>query len=348
MSNPGRAAITDTPASPEVASRPVPGGGTASDGLRVVAVIVTYNRRDLLTESLAAVCAQTRPVDAVVVVDNASADGTAAVVREQFPAVRLTELDRNYGGAGGFAYGMAAAIAEGADVIWLMDDDTVPAHGALAALLSARQRYRGEPRPPAIVASRAIWTDGREHPMNTPRARPFASKAAHADAAAVGCVPIRSASFVSIVVGAAECARLGLPRADYFIWNDDFEFTTRLLRHGAGLYCPASVVVHKTKTFGSTDVDPGERFFYEVRNKIWTLQADSLGPAERILYGGATVRRWIRTYARAGDRKVLRSGFRKGVASAARTRPRPNDQVLPPHAGLSFVNDRTTSSPRPH
>jgi len=46
---------------------------------------------------------------------------------------------------------------------------------------------------------------------------------------------------------------------DYFLWNDDFEFTTRLLRGNTGLLCAASVVVHKTKTFGSTDVDPGDR-----------------------------------------------------------------------------------------
>ena len=61
----------------------------------------------------------------------------------------------------------------------------------------------------------------------------------------------------------------GLPVADYFLWNDDFEYSTRLIRGNVGLYCPDSVVVHKTKVFGSTDADPGERFFYEVRNKVW-------------------------------------------------------------------------------
>ena len=55
---------------------------------RVTAVVVTYNRRDLLLESLAAVLAQDRAPDAVIVVDNASGDGTAAAVRAKFPAVR--------------------------------------------------------------------------------------------------------------------------------------------------------------------------------------------------------------------------------------------------------------------
>ncbi|HEY7014396.1 MAG TPA: glycosyltransferase, partial [Streptosporangiaceae bacterium] len=44
---------------------------------RVAAVVVTYNRRELLLESLAAVTSQTRPPDAVIVVDNASTDGSA-------------------------------------------------------------------------------------------------------------------------------------------------------------------------------------------------------------------------------------------------------------------------------
>ena len=117
-----------------------------ADGPRVAAVVVTYNRRDLLLESLAAVLAQTRAPDKVIVVDNASEDGTAAAVRDQFPSVHLAELRRNSGGAGGFAGGMALALADGADLIWLMDDDTVPEPGALSALLSARDRMAAQDR----------------------------------------------------------------------------------------------------------------------------------------------------------------------------------------------------------
>ena len=310
---------------------------------QVTAVVVTYNRRDLLLESLAAVLGQTRAPDKTIVVDNASADGTAAAVRDAFPAVHLAELKHNSGGAGGFAAGMALALAEGADLIWLMDDDTVPEPGALGALLSARDRMAAQPRgaarprsaqpaegrPPALVASQVLWTDGREHPMNTPRRKPFAAKAERLAAAAVGCVPIRSASFVSVLVDAAECRRRGLPRADYFLWNDDFEFTTRLLRGNTGLLCPASVVVHKTKTFGSTDVDPGDRFFYEVRNKIWMFRSRSpLSAAERAVYGGSTLFRWVRTFASSPDRGVLWSSFARGVSAGVRTSPRPTEEVL--------------------
>jgi len=310
----------------EDVAAPSPGADSAP---RVAAVVVTYNRRDLLLESLAAVTGQTRAPDAVIVIDNASTDETAEAVQLRFPAARLSVLGHNTGGAGGFACGIALALADGADLIWLMDDDTVPEPAALAALLAARHRQPG--RPPAVVASRVVWTDGRAHPMNTPRAKPFASKAELAAAAAAvdGGLPIRSASFVSILVDAEACRARGLPQADYFLWNDDFEFTTRLLRGGAGLLCPASVVVHKTKTFGSTDIDPGQRFFYEVRNKIWTLRSGTaLAPAERLLYTGATLRRWARTYARSSDRKTLRSCLLRGIAAGVRTRPRPTAEIL--------------------
>lgn len=293
----------------------------------VTAVVVTYNRRLLLLEALAAVHAQSRAPDGVIVVDNASTDDTAAAVRTYFPSVQLAELARNTGGAGGFAYGTALALGGAADLIWIMDDDTVPEQHALRAMLEARRSHPGQ--PPALIASRVLWTDGRAHPMNTPRSKPLATRAERLAAAAVGCLPIRSASFVSILVDASECRRRGLPLADYFLWNDDFEFTARLLRGNTGLLCPASVVVHKTRTFGSTDVEPGQRFFYEVRNKIWTLKARSpLAPLERVLYGGSTLRRWARTFAKSRDRRGLGLSLIRGVAAALRTSPRPTEEVL--------------------
>jgi rhamnopyranosyl-N-acetylglucosaminyl-diphospho-decaprenol beta-1,3/1,4-galactofuranosyltransferase len=305
----------------------VAGGQDPAGSPRVTAVVVTFNRRELLLEALAAVHAQTRAPEAVIVIDNASTDGTAAAVRRSYPSADLAELAHNTGGAGGFACGMALALADGADLIWLMDDDTVPGPDALLTLLEARRRHPGG--PPALVASRVLWTDGRPHPMNTPRAKPFAGRAEREAAAAAGCMPIRSASFVSILVDAGVCRERGLPQADYFLWNDDFELTTRVLRGNAGLLCPASIVVHKTAAFGSTDSDPGQRFFYEVRNKIWTLRARApLAPGERVLYGGSTLRRWARTFAKSTDRRALGQCLVKGAVAGVRTSPRPTSEVL--------------------
>jgi rhamnopyranosyl-N-acetylglucosaminyl-diphospho-decaprenol beta-1,3/1,4-galactofuranosyltransferase len=300
----------------------------------VVAVVVTWNRCALLMESLAAVLAQSPPPHRVVVVDNASTDGTPQVVRERFPEVDLLVAAANSGGAGGFTRGIARALEEhGPDLLWLLDDDTVPLPGALGALVTAYDSYPGGPDGrsprPALVASRVVWTDGRAHPMNTPRAKPLARAQERRRAAVVGCVPVRSASFVSVLCEAAAVRERGLPIADYFLWNDDFEFTTRLLRGRAGLLCPASTVEHRTGSFGSTDVDPGERFFYEVRNKTWVFTRSSgLSPGEKALYGLSTLARWARTFRGSSDRATLRRGLRRGLVAGLRAGPRPNAEVL--------------------
>lgn len=306
--------------------------------IRVHTVVVAYNRRELLSAALAAIHSQTRPVDRVHLIDNASTDGTAEMVRGRFPAVDLHEMEINTGGAGGFTAGLALALADDADLVWLMDDDTIPSPTALAELLKAWERS-GAPAP-VLCASRVVWTDGRDHPMNTPRARPGVSNTERAAATAVGCVPIRSASFVSMLVSAAVVREVGLPEADFFLWNDDFEFTTRVLRHHRGLYCPASVVEHRTGTFGSTDADPGERFYFEVRNKLWTfLRSDGLTPKEKALYSGSTVRRWVQTFAASNDRATLRHGLQRGLRDGFKRGPRPPAQVLS-DAGLDITDPR--------
>lgn len=295
---------------------------------RVVAVVVTWNRRDLLAEALRAVAGQTRPPWRVVVVDNASTDGTAALLAADFPAVEVVRSRRNLGGAGGFALGMRHVMDTGAgDLLWLMDDDTVPRPAALEALTAARSSYRGA--TPALLCSRVVWTDGRDHPMNTPRRWPWVGAAARRAAARCGCVPVRSASFVSLLVDAAVVRRRGLPLADYFLWNDDFEFTARLVRGNVGLLCPASVVVHHTRTFGATDVDPGDRFFYEVRNKVWLFtRSRGLSPLEKVGYGAATLLRWGRTLRASQHRGVLLASLRRGLAAGIRSSPRPTEDVL--------------------
>lgn len=301
---------------------------------RIAAVVVTWNRCDLLREALDALAAQTLQPIRVVVVDNASSDGTAEVLAERAatfdPPLEVVRLAANVGGAGGFAAGMERALTFDPELVWLLDDDTVPRADAAEALADAAASYaRLSGRRPAVVASRVVWTDGRDHPMNTPRAKPGATREERAAADQVGCTPIRSASFVSVMCDARAIAEHGLPVADYFLWNDDFEYSTRLIRAGVGLYCPASVVVHKTRTFGSTDADPGERFFYEVRNKVWMFtRSTSLGPAEKLLYGGATLRRWARTFAGSSDRATLVRAGARGLWAGLRRGPRSNGDVL--------------------
>jgi GT2 family glycosyltransferase len=278
----------------------------------VALVVVTHDRRDLLVEALTAIAAQSRRPDMVIVVDNASSDGTPELLRERFPSVDVVTLPRNTGGAGGFAAGIARALELGATALWLMDDDTVPEPGALEALLATFGQHH-----PALAASRVVWTDGRDHPMNTPRPR---------SSGVPGHTRIRSASFVSVLLDAGAVRETGLPVADYFLWNDDFEYTLRLLRGRLGLLCAGSVVVHRT---ASPDFDPGARFFYEVRNKVWLFtRSRCLAPGERLLYAGSTLRRWVGAFAGSADRARLARELGRGLWAGLRAGPRPNTTVL--------------------
>ncbi|BDZ45902.1 hypothetical protein [Naasia aerilata] len=146
-----------------------------------------------------------------------------------------------------------------------------------------------------------------------------------------------------MLVSAPAALRAGLPIADYFIWNDDFDFSTRVLRGRPGMFVPASVVVHKTKALGSTDVDPGPRFYYEVRNKLWLfLRSRGLSLLEKAVYGASTVVRWARTIARSADRRALLAQLPKAVTDGLRP-PRPNVEVL---AGLGAGSAAVTEFER--
>ncbi|MCL6423963.1 glycosyltransferase [Brachybacterium sp. JHP9] len=298
--------------------------GSEAGTPRVLAVVVAFNRPALLQECLDALAAQSRRPDGVVVIDNASTDDTGVVADAHPIGADVLHLRRNVGGAGGFAAGIARALeVHGADWVWVMDDDTVPRPGALEALLIAEA---ASPVRLSVLSSRAVWTDGRDHPMNRSRTRLGASAQEKADAAAAGGRPIRTASYVSVLLRGEDVRRLGLPIADYFIWSDDFEHTGRLLRRGRGIHVPASVVEHRTAVFANAQASPGGRFYYDVRNRLWALlRTRTFTPLERALYGGRTALGWIRQCARHPE--LLGVG-RRGLLDALRRGPRPAVQVL--------------------
>ena len=193
------------------------------------AVVVTYNRQELLVASLEAVSAQTRPVDTILVVDNASTDDTARIVKTRFPGVVFHRLAENTGGAGGFAAGLPLPwpTAQTSCGCWTM----TPFRDPDASVGASECRKTGtRVGSVGLVASRVIWTDGRdpsdEHaaPPSWRLPRPVAA------ASSVGCIPIRSASFVSVLVDASLTRQWDCLKPTIFLWNDDFEFTTRLLR----------------------------------------------------------------------------------------------------------------------
>jgi rhamnopyranosyl-N-acetylglucosaminyl-diphospho-decaprenol beta-1,3/1,4-galactofuranosyltransferase len=105
----------------------------------VAAVVVTYNRKDYLAGLLPTLLAQSRPLDAIYVVDNASTDGTADFLAEQYgdePVIRNLRLETNSGGSGGFYAGVRQAYLDGHHWFWLMDDDVTALPDGLEGLLA--------------------------------------------------------------------------------------------------------------------------------------------------------------------------------------------------------------------
>lgn len=161
-----------------------------------------------------------------------------------------------------------------------------------------------------------------------------------------GAYQVRSLSFVSCMLNmGAIRGRRRLPISAFFLWNDDFEYTTALLRNGVGYYVPASEVVHKTKKFGSSDADPGQRFYNEVRNKIWMLRfcRSDFSFGGLLSFLAKTARRWLLTVMRAGDRP----SFSSACATAGVTAGTPNRSRMPRSSPVHARRWCPTSSASP-
>lgn len=122
-------------------------------GVRIAAVMAAYNRKLLTLECLGALESQKPPgvhLD-VYVLDDASTDGTAAAIREQFPDVTLLHGDGQQYWNGGMRLALGAAMANGYDYYLWMNDDTALDEGALRRLLDVEEQLRQRGEHTAIV-----------------------------------------------------------------------------------------------------------------------------------------------------------------------------------------------------
>lgn len=281
----------------------------------VCAIVVTHNRKQALQECLAALAVQTRAPDRILVVDNASSDGTREMLERDHPDVDLVVLPENAGSSGGFHEGMKRAHSDGAEWLWLMDDDTEPRPDALAELLAASERLDGEV-PPALLASKVVWRDGLVHPMNA--TWPERSRVERViDGAQRGLVPVRFATWVSLLVHRGAVDRHGLPLKQFFIWSDDVEYTSRVLLGGDLAYLvPTSVALHRTASAHTHMSAAPERFYYHVRNTLFMARAPGRETRDRVIriwvLVGSSVQYVARNPGLASVRTVLR-GLRDGM-----------------------------------
>lgn len=210
----------------------------------VAAVIVTYNRFELLKEAVAAVRSQSHAISHLIVVNNKSTDGTTEWLDLQTDLNVVHQSNEN-GGSGGFFSGIKLAEQLGCQWIWVMDDDTISRPNTLEKLM---EKLNVVPHQIGFIGSKSIWKDDSPHLMNIPAISPsFNKQIAFNLFDQHQLILTETTSFVSILINANAVRAVGLPYKEFFIWGDDQEYTRRITKAGfLGFYCIDSVVLHKT------------------------------------------------------------------------------------------------------
>lgn len=276
----------------------------------VVVAIPTYNRKRMLIECLHRVAQQSRPIAGVVVVDNGSTDGTREELAASGIADRLplyyTRLAVNGGAAGGFHAALEAASTLDAEWIWLFDDDTEPTSPHTLDILLDCPEARFE-RTAALVP--AMHTPSGDV-MLLPRGRfgrfvrPLPEDSYHE-----GAVALDYASYAGMLVRSTAVAAAGLPRAEFYMWFDDVEWTLRLSSVGDCWLIPSAAILHKEDIY--FPVRPGLagtlrmlaqpipdeqlwKYLYGFRNQTWVRRhLAGLGWRGFAVYLGATCARML-------------------------------------------------------
>jgi len=240
----------------------------------VCAVVVTYNRKKLLLECLEAIRKQTRPVDAIYIIDNASEDGTPEALKENgyiselLPSnlsepyeiehqinnlidgnsikIFYVRMHKNTGGSGGFYEGVKRGYEKGYDWLWLMDDDAEPKIDALEKLESFMSVN-------TISALACLKVDKSmkilQHHMGYFNLNNVFSGIIKCinenDIKNKKFIEIDFSSFVGILIKKEAITQVGLPKKDFFIHDDDVEYCIRLRQIGKILLIPDSIIIHK-------------------------------------------------------------------------------------------------------
>lgn len=243
----------------------------------VAAVIVTYNRKKLLTQCIEKLLTQQSAECDVLVIDNGSTDGTAEALQQiHDPKIHYFNTKRNLGGAGGFHFGIKKAVEDGYRYVWIMDDDTLPYSDTLKKLQEADKLLDGQY---GFLSSVVLWTDGRECKMN--RQKISKSFYRHVELLKYGIIQIDQATFVSLFFRAETVLRVGLPIREFFIWGDDIEYTRRIaVRNQLPCYLVGqSRVVHAMQDNRGSNIalDSMERvprYRYAFRNENYTYRQE--------------------------------------------------------------------------
>lgn len=222
----------------------------------VIAVVVTYNRKALLRECLGSLLNQTYAPAEIIVIDNASSDGTRDMLEAEFAGrVSRIYMTHNVGGAGGFYRGMKAAYDNGADWLWLMDDDGLPRTDALAQMMAVDDLDSY-----GMLNSLIVHPDKTDKlsfglPVNGRLVFPIKEIIAAQKGAPV--VASQHGNFNGTLINRKTVDRIGYTRREMFVWGDEHEFADRV--RAAGLkfgVVIASHHMHPVKPWASVKFGP--------------------------------------------------------------------------------------------
>lgn len=188
--------------------------------MKYCAVLVTFNRSKLLEECLIGLLGQTVKLDKIIVIDNASTDNTRDTLKkyESLSEVEYVRLDKNTGGAGGFATGVEIAFKQGLEWIWLMDDDVEPEPNCLEILL----RYSNESK---CIHPTKIYTENNQiFPWNH-TLDPQTGKTIRKSHQKYNCPGSKKAlnvgCFEGMLIHSSIVDKIGFPDVRFFISGDD-------------------------------------------------------------------------------------------------------------------------------
>ncbi|MBP1161178.1 rhamnopyranosyl-N-acetylglucosaminyl-diphospho-decaprenol beta-1,3/1,4-galactofuranosyltransferase [Rhodococcus sp. PvR044] len=279
---------------------------------RIIGVVVTHKRRELLAESLKVLSTQSRPLDHLVVVDNADEAEVRALVEGSDVPTTYLGSKHNLGGAGGFALGMLYALSLGADWLWLADDDGRPeGPEVLATLLDCATRHGLAEVSPVVCD-----IDDPDR-LAFPLRRGVEWRRLRSELGTEDLLPGIASLFNGALFSAAAVDAVGVPDLRLFVRGDEVEVHRRLVRSGLPFgTCLQTAYVHPN---GAEEFKPilGGRMhtqypdnetkrFYTYRNRGYLLSQPGMRrllPQEWLRFGWfflinrrdpAGLRDWVR------------------------------------------------------
>lgn len=189
---------------------------------KVAAVIVTYNRKELLKECLAGILNQSRSIDAVFLIDNASTDGTPEFLeKEGFllnSKIKYFRSPENTGSAGGFHEGLKRAYESGYDWFWLMDDDVKSLPDGLKKMLEYKDIS-------LCIHPRKIYPDGKRQSwceyLDIKTGRVFSNNDIYFEKYHKKFIEINFGCFEGMLIHKDIVEKIGYPDKIFFIKGDD-------------------------------------------------------------------------------------------------------------------------------